>query len=161
MLNDFLSRERNICVREGLHIPRGALLSTGEMLDIAPGIGREGLSGGALWHDCIAEDTERLTLGFVGSAVEHGARAANYVKAENYITEKNAIVGVEARDLINGTEMTIRARVVADATDSVVDNDPTASRVMIKIDPLGFACCRLRHFAVHLRQGTVDRSGKE
>jgi glycerol-3-phosphate dehydrogenase len=116
MVNDFLSRDRNRALPEDLHIPRGSLLSTGELLDIAPGIEKEGLSGGALWHDCFAENTERLTLGFVVSAVEHGARAANYVKAEKYITEGGAVTGVEARDLIAGTELTIRARVVADAT---------------------------------------------
>jgi glycerol-3-phosphate dehydrogenase len=116
MLNDFLSWDRNREIHGDLHVPRGTLLSTGELLDIAPGIGKEGLSGGALWYDCFAEDTERLTLGFVVSAVEHGAKAANYVKAENYILEKDAVVGVEARDLIAGTELTIRARIVADAT---------------------------------------------
>jgi glycerol-3-phosphate dehydrogenase len=121
MLNDFLSRDRNREVREDLHIPRGTLLSAGELLDIAPGIAREGLTGGALWHDCFAESSERLTLGFVVSALEHGARAANYVKAEKYIIEGGAVTGVEARDLIAGTELTINARVVADATGPWLD----------------------------------------
>ena len=94
----------------------GSSLSKGETLEIIPGIVEHDLTGGALWYDCVVKNTERLTFSFLLSAVEHGACASNYVRAEKYLVSNNAIQGVQVTDLGSSTALEIHAQLVVDAT---------------------------------------------
>lgn len=114
-LNDALSLDRNRGVAPEGRLPRGRILSREEMLRIAPGLEVPGLSGGALYHDGIALDTERLVLDLVLAAAARGAAAANYLRVEGFLLREGRVEGVRARDLLTDTALEIRAKVVVNA----------------------------------------------
>ena len=139
-LNDLISWDRNRAVQESQQLPAGRILSKGETLEIMKGVVEDDLTGGALWYDCIVKNTERLTFSFLLAAVEHGACAANYVRAEKYLVSNNAIHGVQVTDLESSTALEIHAQLVVDATGPWVnrlgDNLPD---VDMKIPRTGWA----------------------
>jgi glycerol-3-phosphate dehydrogenase len=120
-LNDLLSADRNRGLPPASRLPRGRILGRAEMLRLAPGLDGAGVTGGALWHDGLAEDTERLVLALVLDAAEHGACAANYVRAEGWLREGGAVAGVRARDLITGADFAVRARLTLNAAGPWLD----------------------------------------
>ncbi|MEI7435436.1 MAG: FAD-dependent oxidoreductase [bacterium] len=115
LANDLLSFNRNRGADAAHHIPPGQLISRSELAAIIPGAARLGFTGGALWHDGLAHNTERLVLSVVQSAVLHGAETANYLAATGLLRTGNRVVGVKARDAISGAELEIRADFVINA----------------------------------------------
>lgn len=115
LANDLLAFDRNRGADAAHRIPPGRLLSRAELAAIIPGGGRPGFTGGALWHDGLAHDTERLVLNVVQSAVRHGADAANYLAATALLREGNRVAGVLARDVLSGAALEIRADFVINA----------------------------------------------
>lgn len=55
-------------------------------------------------------DDARLTIEVIKEAWQHGALAANYVKAEDFIYKKGQVAGVEASDVITGKKMKLYAK---------------------------------------------------
>ncbi|MEW6319922.1 MAG: FAD-dependent oxidoreductase [Acidobacteriota bacterium] len=115
-LNDLVSRDRNDDIDDpGLHIPGGAIVSRTECLELNPVIDPKGVTGGAVWYDYQAQNADRLTFGFIRSAVDAGAAAANYVRADGFLTADRRVTGVTAEDRLTGETLEIRARVVLNA----------------------------------------------
>jgi glycerol-3-phosphate dehydrogenase len=114
-LNDMLSHDRNRGLPAGSRLPGGRIISKPEILRIAPGLRMEGLSGGAVWHDCLVENTERLTLAFILAADGDGACAANYVSADRLNLKDGTVTGVAATDTLSGNSFDVRARMTIDA----------------------------------------------
>lgn len=85
-----------------------------------PDLQTEGLSGGAEYFDAQMDDA-RVCLEVIRTAVEHGARAANYVEAVAFEQTADGLAGVRALDRIRGSEFPIRARQVLNATGPWVD----------------------------------------
>ncbi len=112
-LNDLATLGANRRLESGHRIPRGRLLSREAAARLFPPLGALRASGAALWHDARIRSPERFTLSLVRSAAEHGAAAANYVRAERILTDSGAVRGVEATDGRTGAELEIRARSVA------------------------------------------------
>jgi len=79
LANDLVGLDRNRIDDPAKRIPRGRTVSRRRVLELLPGIPTKGLTGGAVWHDCQAHNTERLLLSFVLGACEKGAAAATYV----------------------------------------------------------------------------------
>jgi glycerol-3-phosphate dehydrogenase len=114
-LNELLSLDRNRGLDRSRWIPAGRMLSAAECSRLAPGIRREGLTGGALWYDGLMIDSERVVLAFLQSAVEKGAAVANYVAAIAPLARGGRLEGLRVRDVLGGTELDVRARAVVDA----------------------------------------------
>jgi glycerol-3-phosphate dehydrogenase len=110
--SDLLSARRNAGVRPDRRLPRGRILSTGELLARAPSVEREGLAGGALWYDAVARRPERLLLEILRWAVAEGATALNHVGAEGLERGDGRVRGVVARDRVTNRLLTFRAPVV-------------------------------------------------
>jgi glycerol-3-phosphate dehydrogenase len=97
-------------------------LSVSDTLAIAPDLRREGLRGGLLYHDGM-EDDARYTLAVLRTALA-AAPAAGDVLAVTRIeatgvrrpSETAAPDALLARDALTGTELTIAARAIVDAT---------------------------------------------
>ena len=114
-LDAALTADRNRGLPPALHLPAGrivrgaerAALDTGGLLDDGP-IG--------LWHDYRTAHAERLTVGVALAAARAGAALANYVDAIEPIREGRKVVGIAARDVVDGAPLTISARVVINAT---------------------------------------------
>lgn len=114
-LNDALSFDRNRGLDDSRHIPAAHMISKAETLELAPGIAPHGLTGGCVFYDAQAYNTERLTLAFLKSAENIGAALANYVEATGFICAAGRVIGVRAKDRITGEPLDIRADRVINA----------------------------------------------
>ncbi|MGE0455481.1 MAG: glycerol-3-phosphate dehydrogenase/oxidase [Vicinamibacteria bacterium] len=120
-LNDLLAGDRNQGVPAELAIPAGRMLSPAEVIERAPGVAREGLTGGALWWDAQAISSERLLLAFLRAAHADGARLANHAEATSLLRDQGRVVGALVRDAESGEAFEVRARVVLNAAGPGVD----------------------------------------
>ena len=114
-LNDLVSWDRNRGLDSEHRLPLGRTVSAERCLKMIPGLDRDRVTGGAVWFDAMALNTERLNLSFVSSAAELGAVAANYVRAKSYIFVNDSIVGVRAEDVLTGEGFEIRATLLVNA----------------------------------------------
>ncbi|MFS0866897.1 FAD-dependent oxidoreductase [Microbacterium sp. 179-B 1A2 NHS] len=108
---DALSFDRNR-VRASHRIPRHRSLSRSELAE--RGLGH--LDSGILFSDAMMLSPERLTLAFLRSAVAHGARVANYVRADEVLVRRGQVVGARVTDLVSGAETDVRAQVTVNAS---------------------------------------------
>ncbi|MGH7898574.1 MAG: glycerol-3-phosphate dehydrogenase/oxidase [Candidatus Binatia bacterium] len=90
-------------------------LSRRRIVELLPGLPEHDLTGGVLVYDSQVTNSERLLLAIVRSAVEAGARAANYVEALAFLRDGGRVAGVSARDRIGEETLEIRARTVINA----------------------------------------------
>jgi len=93
-----------------------------------------GLTGGVLYHDGQFDDA-RLAINLAQTAADHGATLVNYCACVALRKEAGRVTGIEARDLESGTEFTIQASAVINATGVFVDavralDDPTAPPIV-------------------------------
>ena len=113
---DLLTLDRNRGIDDATRrIPWGCFLSRDECVDRFPGLDTKGLTGAGLFYDGQMYNPPRLGLAVLKSAVERGARAANYVEATDFLREGDRVVGVRCRDLVGDAPLEIRARVVVNA----------------------------------------------
>lgn len=129
LMNDLIGIDRNRLDDPQKHIPRGKTISREKVLRLLPGIPTKGLTGGAVWHDCQAHNSERLLLSFILSACGKGAAAANYVEAVGFLAEGRRVTGVKALDKTTGRRFDIRAKVVLNASG------PWTDKVLALLDP--------------------------
>ena len=120
-VNDLLSWDRNELADRQKHLPAGKALTRDACLDMAPGIERDGLTGGVLWYDAQMHNSDRLTLSFVLSAAKEGAVVANFVEATALIRDGSKVKGVRARDGLSGGGLELGARLVVNAAGPWVD----------------------------------------
>ena len=121
LVNDVIGIDRNRLEDSQKYLPRGRILSREECIRRFPGIEKRGLTGGAIVYDCQMFSSERLVLSFARSATEAGAQAANYVEVFGLLRKGDRIGGVKAKDLLNGSEMEVRARVVVNTSGPWLD----------------------------------------
>jgi glycerol-3-phosphate dehydrogenase len=113
--HDVIGFDRNRRLSPSQQIPAGRAISKNECLRLIPGLAPSGLTGGAIWYDAQMEDADRVLLECVLGAAAAGARVANYLAVDSIIGTAKDIAGVRARDLLDGSELEIRARVTVNA----------------------------------------------
>ena len=96
------------------------LLTPKEVWGEEPALTRENLVGGASYYDASTDDT-RLTLANVIAAEESGAVAINHAAVVAMIREGERTVGAVVREDRDETEVSVRARVVVNATGPWTD----------------------------------------
>lgn len=96
------------------------MLNREETLVKEPNLRKDGLQGSGYYVEYRTDDA-RLTIEVLKKAVELGAKAINYVKAEQFLYEGGKIVGVQAVNEITGTSVEIRARKVINAAGPWAD----------------------------------------
>ncbi|MDW7725827.1 MAG: glycerol-3-phosphate dehydrogenase/oxidase [Candidatus Methanoperedens sp.] len=119
---DIVSFDRNKLEDPQKHIPSGRVVSREECMRMIPGINDDGLTGGVIWHDSQVYNTERMVLSFVKSAEIAGADAANYVKVIGFLREGNCIKGIKGNDVLNDSEIEVKAKIVLNASGPWVDS---------------------------------------
>jgi glycerol-3-phosphate dehydrogenase len=112
---DFFAKNYKEDKEDGATIPSGRLLSVSDCLEMSSVFDRRRLTGGAIWYECRIYNSERLTLSFLLSAAERGAKLANYAKVEEFITEGRRIRGVRVLDMLSGQQLELQARMVLNA----------------------------------------------
>lgn len=110
--NDVVGFDRNSLSDPQKRLPRGKVVSKEECKNIIPGVNDENLTGGAIWHDCQVYNSERMLFSILHSAVDAGATAVNYVEMTDFITQKDRVNGVAARDTVNGEKLEISAKLI-------------------------------------------------
>jgi len=110
------------------------LLTSEEVSGEEPALSRENLVGGASYYDASTDDT-RLTLANVIAAEESGAVVVNHAAVVGVIREGERIVGAVVREEGDEAQLSVRARVIVNATgpwtDAVraMDGDAQANAV--------------------------------
>lgn len=99
---------------------RRKMLSKSETLEREPLLRTDMLKGGGVYVEYKTDDA-RLTLETIKAAVERGALATNYTKAESLIYEQGKVKGAIVKDLETGETFEIRAKKVVNAAGPWVD----------------------------------------
>ena len=102
---------------------RYRVLPAVDALSLEPAIRPEELRGAGYYFDDLLLYPERLCLENVLSACRHGARAFNYAQVEEVRRDAHgAPAAVAVRDLLTGGVVTLRARVIVNASGPWVDD---------------------------------------
>lgn len=120
-LNDLVSLDRNSGMDTAHVLPSGQVLSRRAALDLLPGLEDVDISGAVLWHDAQINNTERLVLAIVQSAVSAGAEVANYANVTGFLRSGNHLTGVKVSDELTGQLVQVRAHQVVNAAGPWVD----------------------------------------
>ncbi|MGY3715917.1 glycerol-3-phosphate dehydrogenase/oxidase [Sutcliffiella cohnii] len=116
---DYLARVKKL--------ERRKMLKANETLEKEPLIKKGGLKGGGYYVEYRTDDA-RLTIEVLKAAVEEGATAVNYTKAEAFIyNNEKKVIGVVARDLLTNKKYELYAKKIINASgpwvDDVMKND--------------------------------------
>ena len=96
-------------------VPRARHLSRRRALRLAPALKRKALVGAVQFYDA-QEDDARMVACLARTAADQGAAMATNVRMDGLLTEDGRVTGVTGRDVLEGGELTIRARHVVLAT---------------------------------------------
>lgn len=101
---------------------KSRVLSYEETLEQLPTLQTDGLRGGVIYYDGQFDDS-RLLIHLAATAADHGAALANYMPVTKLLKDEEGYLnGVVARDEESGTEHTIPALVVINATGMFTDH---------------------------------------
>lgn len=99
---------------------RRKMLSAAETAQKEPLLKKDGLIGGGYYVEYRTDDA-RLTIEVMKAAVEKGATAINYAKAEEFTYQDKKITGVKIRDMLNNTIHQIYAKKIINAAGPWVE----------------------------------------
>ena len=97
-----------------LSLGRSELLSRESTLEKLPGVTRDHLRGGILYHDGQFDDA-RYAIALLRTLEDLGGTAINYVEATGLIERGGKIVGIKAHTLEEGSVFDLQAKVVINA----------------------------------------------
>ncbi|MDW8131505.1 MAG: glycerol-3-phosphate dehydrogenase/oxidase [Bryobacterales bacterium] len=132
-------------------LPSRGFFEAGRLAEMEPELRREGLKGGASYYDAQVVSPERLALENVLDAREHGAVALNYAEVTDALVEGGRMVGVRVRDVLEGGECELHARVTVNASG------PWLDRVAARLGPHPRPLLRTTK-GVHLACDPVNRN---
>jgi glycerol-3-phosphate dehydrogenase len=102
-LYDLLSYDKKDTWDKSKQLANHKLISHRKTIRVEPNLKRESLRNSFYFFDYQSIFPERLTLAFIKSAAEYGAKVSNYAPVEAFkYDSKNRITGVEVRDLFSG-----------------------------------------------------------
>jgi len=112
-LYDLLSYDKSL--------PRHRFLTPGELKKIEPNLRQQGLQGAAVYFDAQVDSPERLCLENIIDACEHGAQTFNHTEVIGALRTGEAIDGVRVRDLLSDLEVSVKSRLVINASGAWFD----------------------------------------
>ena len=86
-----------------------------------PMVRHKGLNGGVHYYDGQFDDA-RLAINLAQTACEQGACIVNHVQVDRLIIENKKVKGAEVYDHIGDEEISVRAKVVINATGVFADD---------------------------------------
>jgi glycerol-3-phosphate dehydrogenase len=96
------------------NIARHRWLSPEDALKLAPALEPAGLRGAFVYYDCLTDDS-RLVIEVIKAAAAHGAAIANYAVARGLRKDDDGLSIVQIEDVLVGSSLELRARVVVNA----------------------------------------------
>jgi glycerol-3-phosphate dehydrogenase len=118
---DLIAADRNCGLPQANHLPKGHSLNIDQVKAEVPGIKEASLTGGAVWYDAIATNTERLILEYLKEAHRYGCIALNYTRADALVEEGGRVSGLRLA-LRSGEDLTLQCSAVVDAGGPWVGN---------------------------------------
>ena len=100
--------------RHDMGLPKHKHLYRKQVARMAPDLRTEDLHGAIRYYDCQVDDA-RLVMTLARTAAANGAQVATRTKVTGFLREGERVVGVTARDLENGVDLEVRAKVVINA----------------------------------------------
>ena len=97
------------------------MLSKKKVMMQIPAVKSEGLSGGISYVDGQFDDA-RLAINLAQTAAEQGACIVNHMEVDSLILDNKKVKGAELYDHINDEGITVRAKVVINATGVFADD---------------------------------------
>jgi len=98
------------------------ILSTDETVERIPTLKTEGLRGGVIYYDGQFDDA-RLLINLVRTAAGQGATLLNYARIVAFTNDRTGYLnGAVFEDIETGKELSVKARVVINATGPFADN---------------------------------------
>jgi glycerol-3-phosphate dehydrogenase len=95
-------------------LPRHKHLLRRQVARMAPDLRTDRLTGAIRYYDAQVDDA-RLVVTLARTAASYGAHVLTRCKVVGFLREGDRVVGVQARDLENDTDLVIRARAVVNA----------------------------------------------
>jgi glycerol-3-phosphate dehydrogenase len=108
----------DVMARTGGHsagLPVHKHLSRKQALRLAPGLRKKALVGAVQYYDAQLDDA-RHTMNIVRTAAAYGAVVATRARVVGFLREGERVVGVRVRDQESGSELTVAAQQVVNAT---------------------------------------------
>ncbi len=106
----------------GLSLGRSYYINKKKVSELLPGIKKQGLKGGVIYHDGQFDDS-RLAINLAQTCVENGGCSVNHTTVTGILHDANSNVsGVTVRDNIGGEEFVVNARCVINAAGVFVDD---------------------------------------
>jgi glycerol-3-phosphate dehydrogenase len=99
---------------------RSKILSSRATQERLPGIRRDGLRGGILYHDGQFDDA-RYAIALVRTLQDLGGTAINYLAAVGLLENGGKVCGIKARDAESGAEFDLPAKTVINACGVFVE----------------------------------------
>ena len=118
---DLLAFDANCKIDPAQNMPRHRALTAAQTLGLAPGLAREGLTGGYIYHDGQMLSPERLCLSMIRSAVAGGSVAVNYARADAFARDETGLHAVTVRDMRSRRKTTLRCKTVVNAAGPWAD----------------------------------------
>lgn len=110
---DFLTAFRNRGITdESRKIPFTRFMSRNDALKEYPGLPEDGLTGACVFNDGRFYNPTRLVWSFISAAIQGGATACNYLKADGLLNNGKKVCGITATDTVSGETFEIRAKSV-------------------------------------------------
>lgn len=103
-----------------LSLGRSEILSAKSTAEKLPGIRRDGLRGGILYHDGQFDDS-RYAIALLRTLQDLGGTAINYVEAVGLLESGGKVCGIKARDAETGSEFELQAKSVINACGVFVE----------------------------------------
>ena len=102
----------------------GGVFSPSRTLELAPGLDKNTLTGGAMWLDAQVSLADKAVLQMLKQATEYDAVVANYVQATRLVTSENGnrVIGIEALDKLDSSSLSIKAQLVINAAGPWVNS---------------------------------------
>nr|WP_262921347.1 glycerol-3-phosphate dehydrogenase/oxidase [Maribellus maritimus] len=125
ILYDLLSFDKNWLRDKSKRMPKHKTISRNNALNLEPGLISDGLSYSQIYYDCISFSPERLTLAFIKSAVEAGAKVLNYAEVKDFLFEKKShkkkVYGCKVFDKVANNEYNVLGRYVINCSGPWAD----------------------------------------
>ncbi len=97
-------------------VPTSHFLSQQGVKDALPDLQLDNITGGVVFYESHMHSSERMTLGFIEAAQQHGASVANYLEVESFLeADKGCVNGVRVKDELSGESINIQASLVLNA----------------------------------------------
>lgn len=121
------------CLGGSKGFQRHRKLDVNHLLEIVPGLNKDGLIGGCSYYDAQMQD-HRIVIENIVSAAQSGAAIRNYKEVIDLIIHEEKVCGVRIRDSFTGKEEEIYGKAVVNATGAwsahISEKDPDEHRCL-------------------------------